>query len=189
MPKPIVVTNPWGESEGPDAPQDHHAHDRFYVHGYSDKRQDFEQEKRAGGKPTPLPWRFQYVTVERSSGQPTNEKVADFKGRGYVAVPFDEAASYGIDVNQSAFVRGPDGTCRQGSQMLMVAPKEAAARDYRLQMEKNAAMSTAMKQQAAQAAEDYNARHPGFEPTAFEFDEKTGADAPSAFEFEKHLKG
>jgi hypothetical protein len=181
---PISVDTPWGEIEGPDIHSEHYAHDAFYLHGYSDKRQDQDQARAAGERTEPLPHRFQFVSVERSNGQPNNEKVSYYKGRGYKPLMYDELSSFGIDAAKSACVKGPDGTCRQGSQMVMVAPKEVAARDFRLRQEAIKRRLGSYKAMAEQAADDFNARHPNIEGTAFEFEERTDE---KEFDWEKKM--
>lgn len=121
----LVTASPWGEVSEEEFKES--TRDKFYVHGYSDRRAEYEQARLKAGKATPLNHRFQYVSVQSRDGRPVHEKAGEYKSHGYVEVRFDECAKWGIDPNQSGFVRGDDGTCRVGSQMLMVAPAKVAA--------------------------------------------------------------
>ena len=185
----IIVSSPFGdEDKVTDSREDHYSKDWFYVHGYSDKRQDWEEARAKGQKPASLPFRMQFVSTTRASGQPMNERVSMFKGRKYIPVMYDEAHKYGIDVNKSAFVKEADGTCRQGSQMLMVCAADVAAAHAKKVAQATKDLSESVRATANRAAEDYNARYPGGTPTSFDFEEKTGRDAPGPFDFEDKLQ-
>ena len=109
--------------------------DQFDLKGYSDKRREFEEAVKRGERPKPLPFRFQYTSVMRSSGAPDGRKQAARAAKGYKVVKWDEAENYGIQLEDAsgdpvgAARRGDDGNVYVGSQMLMVAPREVAARE------------------------------------------------------------
>jgi len=115
--------------------------DRFYLKGYSDLRheRDLETQKaiKAGRSPAlkPLNHRFQYVPVERPDGSPNKSKYVEWVAKGYRTVKYDELESLGIDLAGSTAERGPDGSARVGSQLLMVADADVAARNFREQRE------------------------------------------------------
>ena len=112
--------------------------DQFDLKGYTDKRREFEEAVKRGERPNPLPWRFQYTSIASPSGAPRGDKQARRAARGYKVVKWDEAKNYGIELEDSegnpigAARRGDDGNVHVGSQVLMVAPKEVAARDAML---------------------------------------------------------
>lgn len=182
--KPVVrVDSPWGteiDTEGLQA-----GRDAFYVEGYSDKREQFDADVRTHGKPQALPFRFQYVSVQRQSGAPNKEKEAYYRSRGYVPVMYDEAATYGIDAAKSGFIREADGTCRVGSQMLMACPAKKVAGHAKDLADRNEALAQAYKSRAQAAADEFNRAHPDMAETAFEFDERNDN---KPFSFEKDLK-
>lgn len=182
--KPVVrVDSPWGNEIDPEGLAS--GRDQFYVAGYSDKREQFDQDIREGDKPTPLQHRLQYVSVQRASGAPLKEKEAYYASRGYVPLKYDECATFGIDPLKSGFIKDADGTCRVGSQMLMICPANKVAGHARELAERNEALVESWKGRAEAAADDYNRRHPGAQETAFEFDERHD-DKP--FDFESKLK-
>lgn len=168
-----VSASPWGEAN--EAITEPAVQDMFYVAGYTDQRAKNELERREHGKAAPLPYRLQYVSVQLQSGLPDGRKRAHYAALGYVPVLFDEAQSkYGIDTATSGFVKGPDGTCRVGSQMLMACPREKVAQHARLLDERNEAQRNEIKERATRSAEDFN-RSMGLSRdggTAFEFEEK-----------------
>lgn len=153
---------PWGEVNESDLATEAR-NDPWYTEGYSDKRREHELAMRAwklgrGPKPDPLPYRFQYVRTTLQSGAPDNTKVAEFQAKGYRAIKFDEAASFGIDVAKSGFVRGVDGTCRVANQMLMVAPARIAAVHAKRQADLTKELSDGAGSKLQQAVDDFNAR-------------------------------
>lgn len=149
-----VTASPWGNVSEEEFKTS--GRDKFFVKGYSDKRLAFEQEFARTGKGEPLSYRLQYVSVENRANQPTHEKAADYRSRGYVPVMFDECAKYGIDPNESGFVRNDDGTCRVGSQMLMVAPAAKVAAHAKQLEQLNREMSGAAAARMEAATERWN---------------------------------
>jgi len=139
--------------------------DRFFLAGYSDKRHERDMEiraaRRAGRTPElePLPRRFQFVSVERSDKTPVGDKELEFRRLGYRVAQWDEAAALGIDLENSSAKRGPDGTIRVGSQMLMVADAATAARHFRDQRKATEAQSEAVRDKLQNVADNYNAKH------------------------------
>jgi len=185
--KPVVVVQqtPWGNDVDPEGLQA--GRDAFYVSGYSEKREAFDQATREGEAGIPLTHRFQYVSVQRASGAPTKEKEAFFRSRGYIPVTRENAASFGVDAEKSGFIFEADGTARVGSQLLMVCPANKVAGHARALAAQNRALSESAKGRMQEATDDFNRRHPSYTPTAFEFDERAD-DQPFAFE-EKLFKG
>jgi len=122
-----VADTPWGDLpnvedvESPDT-------SIFALPGYSDERTIQELERAAGERPKSLPYRFQFVRVQRVNGQDDNTKIAEYAAKGYRVVQFDEASSFGLNLRAedgtalAAATRGTDGTVRVGDQLLMVAP-------------------------------------------------------------------
>lgn len=102
--------------------------DVFYLEGYSDKRHERDLAIREGKKPPTLDYRFQYVPVELKAG--ANVIAAQKAAEGYRPVKYDELESLGIDPALSTCVKGPDGTARVASQMLMVCDGKTAARNF-----------------------------------------------------------
>lgn len=185
MPKqpPVVrVDSPWGNDIDPEGLAQ--GRDQFYVAGYSDKREQYDQAVREGDKPVPLAQRLQWVTVQRANGAVTKEKEGWYRARGYIPVLYDDCKTYGIDPAQSGFVKEADGTCRVGSQMLMVCSAKKVAGHAKELRERNEAMVDAYKARANAAADEYNRNHPDMEQTTFEFEERHD-DKP--FDFEKKL--
>jgi len=167
-----VSASPWGDVAEGEFQEP--LRDKFYVHGYSDRRVQFDRELAEKGAGTPLPFRLQYVPVETFGNKPTNVKPSEYRMHGYKPVLFDECASHGIDPEKSGFVRGEDGTCRVGSQMLMMAPASAAARMAKQLDERNLEQAGAPRARMENAVEDYNAwaKAHGATPTKAVFEEK-----------------
>lgn len=154
-----VTENPFGNFE-PEAIQGEPLKDRFFLKGYSDKRHERELDIRAGEKPDALPRRFQYVSVERPDASPRRDKEFEWRTKGYRPVQWDEAASLGIDLEGSPAVRGPDGTVRVDTQMLMVADAATAALHYRKQRElTERQFEDHVRAPLERAAEKYNEKH------------------------------
>lgn len=160
-PPAVTVTEatPWGDISEEETPEAYR--DATFVKGYSDKRIAFELAQRRGEPGTPLPFRLQYVPVEARSGQPDNTKVSYYKTRGYVPVQYDQLATLGINADESGFIRGTDGTCRLGSQMLMMAPAEKAARHAKRVAEDTKALSGQPLAQLERAAEQFTQHRAG----------------------------
>lgn len=188
MPKPtpvVRVDSPWGTEIDPEGLQQ--GRDAFYVEGYSNEREQFDQAVREGEKPTPLANRFQYVSVQRSSGAPDKAKESWYRARGYIPVTRENFASFGIDDKKSGFIFDADGTARVGSQMLMVCPAKKVAGHAKDLAEKNAALAKSAFSRMEEAVDDFNRRHPTMKGTSFDLDERQD-DKPFAFE-DKLFKG
>jgi len=134
--------------------------DQFYLKGYSDKRNAFIEAQKRGERPQPLPYRFQYTSVMRSSGAPDGRKQAARSAKGYVPVKWDSAEQYGIELQDAegnpigAARRGDDGNVYVGSQMLMVAPAKIAAREaMRVRQATNAQLDAVDERLKNKAAE------------------------------------
>lgn len=158
--------SPWGDASDVDTPAVRH--DYFHIEGYSNKRTERELAVRAGERPDPLPWRFQYVTTVDPMGRAqSSRKAGEFRANGYVAVQYDECLSkYGIDPSKSGFDRAPDGTCTVGgTQMLMAAPARVAAGLAKAQRELTQQLSDGRNSKLERAVDEYNAAHPGSAPT------------------------
>ena len=166
-----VTASPWGEVSEEEFKTS--TRDKFYVHGYSDKRAEFDKSFAKTGKGVPVDYRLQYVSVENRANQPTHEKAADYRSRGYIPVLYDECAKWGIDPTLSGFVRGEDGTCRVGSQMLMLAPAKAVAAQAKQLETLNREMSGAAQARMQRATDQWNlAAGPGAERTAPIYEEQ-----------------
>lgn len=192
---PVRVESPlWGEAnmDPEDAAQ---GRDVFWVEGYSDKRQEFDHERSMQGltgrraQTQPMQFRFQYVSVERSNGTPLKAKEQGFRAKGYVPVTKENCKSFGVDPDKSGFLFDADGTCRVGSQMLMVCPADKVARHAAELERRNKEMLSAAKGRLEGAVDSYNARHPGYEPTSIDFEEKEGRDGTAPFDFEDKMFG
>lgn len=182
--KPIIqVSSPWGTEVDPEGLQQ--GRDAFYVEGYSDKRERYDVDVREGVKPTPLAYRFQYVSVQRQSGAPDKAKESFYRSRGYVPVTRENAASFGVDIAKSGFIIDADGTARVGSQMLMACPAKKVAGHAKALNEQNNELANSAYARMEEATADFNRRHPEMAPTAFEFDER---DDQKPFDFESKLK-
>lgn len=176
LPRIEVRDNPWGESatvDGAVTPQ----RDRFYLPGYSDKRQEWElamTEYRRGLRsdpPKPLERRFQWVSVKAPNGTDRGEKFQEFTSMGYRPVAWDDAEGLKLDLASTAVQKGPDGNVYQGSQMLMVADRATAARNAAVVAETAQAQQDAILDRANDAAAQFN-RRLGLSSrggTAFEF--------------------
>lgn len=166
-----VTASPWGEVSEEEFKTT--SRDKFYVHGYSDKRAEFDRSFSKTGKGVPVDYRLQYVSVENRANQPTHEKAADYRSRGYVTVLYDDCAKYGIDPDLSGFVRGDDGTCRVGSQMLMLAPATKVAAQAKQLETLNREMSGAAQARMQAATDRWNLNAgPGAERTAPIYEEQ-----------------
>jgi len=182
--KPIpairAVENPFGDfSDEQMAGDPTGKTDRFFLKGYSDKRHERDLEIKKAMQENrnpvlePLPRRFQYVSVEGPGAKPDKTKYVEWVARGYRAVKWDELASLGIDVENSTPEKGPDGTVRVGSQLLMVADAAVAARHFRDQRElTEKQFEDHVKAPLEKAAEKYNAKmgHSKKTGTTFELD-------------------
>jgi hypothetical protein len=168
QPEPIRVTeNPFGDVTDE---QIAGVTDRFYLAGYSDVRHQRELDIKAGEKPKPLPRRFQFVSIENQDGVPRGEKALEYRRMGYRPVMWDEAASLGIDLDNSAAVKGPDGNIRVGQQMLMVTDAEKAAYHFKKQRDAVAFQKKQTTHQLEAAAERYNAKFGRNEKTGTRFE-------------------
>ena len=171
VPVVSVTASPWGEVSEEEFKTS--TRDKFYVEGYSNKRVEFDNDFAKTGKGTPLPYRVQYVSVENRANQPTHEKAADYRSRGYQPVLYDDCAKYGINPTLSGFVRGEDGTCRVGSQMLMLAPAKVVAAHAKQLETLNREMSGAAQARMQAATDRWNtAAGPGAERTAPIYEEQ-----------------
>lgn len=144
MPKRVQVIeiedrNPFGEETDP---SQYHTDERdaLYIEGYSDKRKAFELAVARGERPDPLEWRMHWVRSQAASGDADGRKVAEWRAKGYIPVRWEDADKYGIDLESSAAVKGPDGTVRLGDVVLMAAPAKVAATHYQRQREQTADM-------------------------------------------------
>jgi hypothetical protein len=137
--------------------------DGFYVPGYSDKRAAWDAAKlawerggRHGPPPAPLDFRLQFVSVERGSGQPTGHKVAEFANQGYRKLKWDEAKSFGLDLANTQCMTDAEGNIRNGSQLLMIADRETAARNAARLDATAQGQEAAIADRLADAAAAYN---------------------------------
>lgn len=160
QPEPMQVQeNPFGEFTDEQLAGDPIAPDRFYIKGYSDKRHQREVDIREGRKPQTLEHRFQLVSVERENGTPVKNKLVEFRAKGYKTVMWEEAGSYGLDLEGSAAEKGADGSVRIGSQMLMVAGKELAAKLFREQRLATERQFDNLKAQLQEKADTFNEKY------------------------------
>lgn len=181
---PVVeVTSPWGGEIDPEGLAQ--GRDQFYVSGYSDKRTEYDQAVREKERPQPLKHRLQWVTVQQQNGTVTKQKESWYRARGYIPVLFDDCKTYGLDPAKSGFVKDADGTCRTGTQMLMICPAAKVAGHAKELSDRNEAMVDSYKSRAEEAAEAFNRSHPDYRQTAFEFDERSDE---KPFDFESKLK-
>src|SRR6266496_1709113 len=170
-----VVDNPFGEFAEEKLAGSPTAPDRFYLKGYSDKRHERELLLKKGEKAPALERRFQYVSIEKQDGTPDKTKYTEWKQRGYRPVMWEEAASLGIEIDDSTAEKDAAGRVRVGTQVLMVTDALTAARHFRDQRDATAAQYDAhVRSRLEDTAENYNVKH-GHTPgtgTKFEFDEK-----------------
>lgn len=139
MPKRVQVIevedrNPFGE-EVDTSHLTNEERDALYIEGYSDKRREFELAVARGEHPDPLQWRLHWVRGQAITGDADGRKVAEWKAKGYIPVMWEDAEKYGINLQDSAAVKGPDGSVRLGDVVLMAAPAKVAAAHYRRQRE------------------------------------------------------
>lgn len=147
-------TNPFGEENVDEHLLDNPQRDHLFVQGYSDKRQRREEMIAAGYQPGPLEHRLHWVRAQKASGAPDGTKTAEMKALGYRAVQWDEAESFGLDLEQSAAVKGAGGEVQLGDLVLMVADKRAAATNYkRVQQISDAMYESKVMQPLQRAAE------------------------------------
>jgi len=131
-----VADTPWGDLPTTENVESLDA-SIFALPGYSDERTIQELDRAAGENPSPLPYRFQFVRVQRVNGQDDNTKIAEYASRGYRIVKWDEADGLGLNLTspdgtaQVAATRATDGTVRVGDQLLMVCPAEKVVRHAR----------------------------------------------------------
>jgi hypothetical protein len=134
--KPLITaqeTSIFGEVE--EALINDSRRDIFELPGYSDKRRQFEMDRREGKAVPPLPFRVQLVPVQRSTGQPEYRKVSERIGMGYKMISpdelerlTDEAYWDENDRPLTSYQKGPDGTVRLNEYAVMVCDgKQAAA--------------------------------------------------------------
>jgi len=159
QPVQVREVSPWGEISSEVAPDAYR--DSTFVKGYSDARTQFDLEASQGGHPQPLPYRLQYVPVEKQNGVADNTKVAYYRTRGYIPVEFDKLAAYGLSAEESGFVKGVDGTCRLGSQMLMICPAQKVAVHAKMQREATEALQGMPLAQMQRAAAEYTGKVQG----------------------------
>jgi hypothetical protein len=109
--------------------------DIFEMPGYSDKRRQFEMDRRDGKAVPPLPFRVQLVPVQRATGQPEYRKVSERIGMGYKLISPEELETRTGEVYWdengnplTSYQKGPDGTVRLNEYAVMVCDgKQAAA--------------------------------------------------------------
>jgi hypothetical protein len=135
MPKKTIVVevedrNPFGENVD-ESIVDNPIRSLTYVPGYSDAKHKRELDIKEGKTPRPLRHRFQWVRAERATGSPDGTKINEFKGKGYHMIGWQEAIDLGYNMEESAAVKGEDGTCRLGDQVLMVCDAKTAATHYK----------------------------------------------------------
>ena len=100
--------------------------DLTFVEGYSDRRQQIDDDLRRGRDPgTRLSYRLQYVTNQRPNGKPDGQKITQFLAMGYRPVQFD-APPEGIVVPTHAFRTG-DGGVQVGDAQLFYCTAAVAA--------------------------------------------------------------
>jgi hypothetical protein len=160
-PEPIrVVENPFGDFSEEQMAGSPAAPDHFFLKGYSDKRHQRDLDIKAGKKPAPLTHRFQWVSVEKPDGKATHANVVRWQAQGYRTVMFDDLKDLGIEVDESNVNRGPDGSVRVGTQVLMVTDAINAARNFeRVRRETERQFEAHVTQPLAAAAEKYNKKY------------------------------
>jgi len=167
LPPVRVEPNPFGEFSEEQLNGAPAATDKFYLSGYSDKRQarelaTRERDKSAGApKPAALDRRFQYVSdTSPTTGMERRDKITSWIARGYRIVKYDELAALGIDAEKSTCERGVGGEARVASQVLMVCDAPTAAYHYNQNQELIANQFRVNVEEPLQEAGDhYNERH------------------------------
>lgn len=137
--------------------------DWFYMDGYTDKRQAWEEAKvawerggRHGPPPAPLDFRLQCVSVERADGRPDGRKVGEWVGKGYRKLKWDEAKGLGLNVEDTQWTKDADGNVRNASQVVMIADRATAARNAARVAQDQASQEAAIEARLADAAARYN---------------------------------
>lgn len=129
--KPVVtaVDNPFGTFSEEMMNGDGSAEaSPFEIKGYSDVRRARERDIAEGRKPRTINnGRFYLARAVNSKDAPDNRKVAQRKAQGYTVVQWEEAKKLGIDLSDSAFQKGADGTVRMSEYVLMHCSAEKAA--------------------------------------------------------------
>lgn len=114
-PKPLIsaqAVNPMGSAR-------EHTRDFAYVEGYSNVRQDIDDDLRRHRTPERgLNFRLHWVRNQKANGNPDGTKVSQFKVMGYKFVTFDGAKSLGIEVPEHAS-KTPEGNIQNGDCVLM----------------------------------------------------------------------
>ena len=160
--------NPFGDDFDESILQDG-AKDSTWLQGYSDKRIERELALRKGEKVLPLQHRFHLARAKTEAGKTNGQRVFHWQSRkGYSSVQWNEETfkELGIDPTENpAYYKGEDGLVYNGSNVLMVAPKEVAAANFaRVQDELEAQRASAANRMADAGAE-YAATTGGASPT------------------------
>ena len=126
---PIEVSersgNPFGE-EVDDAVLENPSRDIFYIEGYSDRRHAYDEAVARGEAPKPLPFRLQGVRAQTATGA-TNQKIAEWKAKGYEVLTHKQAQELGLNVKDSAAHRGEGDSVVIGDTVIMWADAKVAA--------------------------------------------------------------
>lgn len=171
--------NPFGE-EVDEAQMTDAVRDRFYIPGYSDLRQQYDEAIQKGETPEPLPYRLQWVRRAKADGSADGVALNEWRGYGYEAISWDDAIASGIRVDETPSSKGAGGEVCNGDLVLMKAPAKAAAARYRKWQKANdLQFEERVRAPLEAAAERYNAKHGHNERTGtvFEFLEEPQGDA------------
>lgn len=131
--------------------------DRWWIPGWSDLIMENARRRKRGLPEKPLPFRLQFVSIDRGDGRYYSKNVADFASKGYRRVRWDEqenvnGSGYAIDLENSACIQTPEGYAQCASQILMVAPPELAARNWKLHRDRVEAQLQGAERRAKEAA-------------------------------------
>ena len=104
-------------------------HDLTYIEGYSDKREQLDEDARLRRAPSvTLTHRLQWVTMSRPGGRPDFQKATQFMALGYRRVKMSEMGSLGLTPPPSA-METADGYVQNGDTQLFVCDAATAARN------------------------------------------------------------
>ncbi len=157
--------NPFGDDFDEKILQDA-GKDSTWLQGYSDKRIERELALRNGDKVQPLEYRFHLARAKTEDG---GKRVFHWQSRmGYSTVKWDEEnfKRLGIDPTENpAYNKGEDGLVYNGTQVLMVAPRQVAAANFAKVQDELDVQRAAAANRMADAGERYAAATGTASPT------------------------
>jgi hypothetical protein len=131
--------------------------DLFDMPGYSDKRIARELAIRDGGSQAPLEFRLQGVRTSKIDGSPDRRKEQEYRARGYEPLTVERAKALGLDLDNSAYIAGADGSVQLNEYVMFVATREVAARDNKKLNDRNKRQQEEPQEKMREAVEAFNA--------------------------------